>query len=73
MTDQLPHISGEAVYRYPFAGDEPCPPATKCLILTRYGICVIGTWGDDALAWAPLPRRNHDKEVSTHADTHTNQ
>ena len=62
MTTQIPYVSGDATWRYPSAGDGPAPAATKCLILTRYGICVIGTWGDDAIAWAPLPKRNHDKE-----------
>lgn len=73
MTDAYPHISGDAIYRYPEAGDLPCPPATKCLILTRYGICVIGVWGPDALAWAPLPSRNREKEERIHAVTRTHQ
>lgn len=67
MTEQLKHIAGEATWRYPEAGDEACPRATKCLILTRLGICVIGTWGDDAQAWAPLPSRNKEKEAFIHA------
>lgn len=58
----IKYVAGEATYRYPAAGDEPCPPATKCLILTNGGICVIGVWGDDAIAWAPLPKRNTMKE-----------
>lgn len=62
MTTSIPYIAGEAVYRYPAAGDEPAVPGAKCLILTAGGVCVIGTWGNDALAWAPLPKRNHDKE-----------
>lgn len=67
MTTQIPHIAGNAEYRYPAAGDEPCPRGTKCLILTRYGICTIGVWGDDAIAWAPLPKRNLEKERQNHA------
>ena len=64
---ELPYIAGDAVYRYPAAGDEPAAPGTKSLILTQGGVCVIGMWGDDAIAWAPMPRRNHDKERAIHA------
>lgn len=67
MTSVIPHVSGDATWRYPAAGDASCPAATKCLILTRHGICVIGVWGDDAIAWAPLPRRNKEKEALLHA------
>jgi hypothetical protein len=62
MTASIPYVAGDATYRYPAAGDEPAPPGAKCLILTEGGVCVIGTWGDDAIAWAPLPRRNSTKE-----------
>lgn len=56
------YIAGDAVYRYPEAGDEPAMPGAKVLILTQGGVCVIGTWGEDAIAWAPLPKRNSTKE-----------
>lgn len=69
----IDHIAGEAYYRYPEAGDEPCPPATKCLILTRLGVCVIGVWGNDALAWAPLPKRHKHKEGLIHDQTRTDR
>lgn len=59
---EMPYIAGDAVYRYPAAGDEPAMPGTKSLILTQGGVCVIGVWGDDAIAWAPMPKRNHTKE-----------
>lgn len=62
MNEALPYIAGDAVYRYPAAGDEPARPGVKSLILTQGGVCVIGVWGDDAVAWAPLPKRNHEKE-----------
>lgn len=58
----LPYIAGNAEYRYPAAGDEPAQLGAKCLILTKGGVCVIGMWGDDAVAWAPLPKRNREKE-----------
>lgn len=66
---ELPYIAGDAVYRYPAAGDEPATPGTKSLILTQGGVCVIGMWGDDAIAWAPMPRRNHDKERAIRANS----
>lgn len=51
-------------YRYPGAGDPLPPGGAKTLLLTDTGICVSGCWRDDGhfLAWAPMPRRNHDKE-----------
>ena len=66
------YVAGDATYRYPAAGDSPCPPNTKCLILTTGGICVIGMWGDDAVAWAPLPKRNPEKENQTNDYTIAN-
>ncbi len=59
---ETPYIAGDAVYRYPGAGDEPAMLGAKVLILTQGGVCVIGTWGEDAVAWAPLPKRNPTKE-----------
>ncbi len=36
---------------------EHAPPAAKkLLLLTAGGIATIGQWGDDCVAWAPLPR-----------------
>lgn len=71
MSAPIPYIAGDAVYRYPAAGDEPAAPGAKVLILTRGGVCVIGSWGDGDLAWAPLPKRNHTKEEQTHALQHS--
>jgi hypothetical protein len=28
----------------------------RMLLLNPSGVCVIGTWADWALAWAPLPK-----------------
>lgn len=36
--------------------EEPPPQAKKLLLLTRGGVAVLGTWGDDCVAWAPLPK-----------------
>jgi hypothetical protein len=42
-----------------------CPPLHKCLLLTESKVAVIGmiTAGTDGyIAWAPLPKRDKDKE-----------
>lgn len=53
-------------YRYPGAGDPRPPGGAKVLLLTVGGVCVTGSWSDDGrfLAWAPLPKRNKEKEKS---------
>lgn len=52
-------------YLYPGAGDEPPPGGAKVLLLTKGGVCVEGQWTNDGrfLGWAPLPRRNKEKEA----------
>lgn len=53
-------------YRYPAAGDELPPGGAKVLLLTRGHVCTTGTWGDPFfIGWAPLPRRNKEKEAKT--------
>lgn len=49
------HTSGEAVWRLPDV--EPPPGGSKILLLTMGGVCVMGTWMNNAgfVAWAPLP------------------
>lgn len=61
----IDHIDGEAVYRYPDAGDPRPPGGAKVLLLTVGHVLVTGPWSDDGryLAWAPLPKRNKDKEA----------
>lgn len=63
----IPYVAGDAYYRYPAAGDEPAPPGAKLLILTQGGVCVIGSWGEGDVAWAPLPKRNSTKEEQIRA------
>ena len=43
-------------FRHP--DDDPPPLGTKLLILTRGGVCVVGTWStqEGAVAWSPMPR-----------------
>ncbi len=66
--NELPYIAGDPDYRYPAAGDEPAPAGTKCLVLTCGGICTVGHWVEGSLAWAPLPKRNREKEDRINAD-----
>lgn len=48
------YLAGNTVWRTP---EEQAPPlGVKMLLLTGGGVCVIGTWGDWAIAWAPLPK-----------------
>ena len=58
------YIAGDAVYRYPGAGDDLPPAGAKVLILTEGGMCIIGQWRSDSdfVAWAPMPRRNPEKK-----------
>jgi len=48
------YIAGESNWRTP--DDETPPRGVKMLLLNAGGVCVIGTWTDWALAWAPLPK-----------------
>ena len=47
------YVAGQSTWRLP--AEEPPPLGVKMLLLNRGGVCVIGTWGAWALAWAPLP------------------
>lgn len=52
----MKYIAGEASWRRP---DEfPPPSGTKMLLLTDYGIAMVGTWGSGLglSMWAPLPK-----------------
>jgi len=48
------YLAGNAVWRT--TSDEAPPMGVKMLLLNSGGVCVIGTWGDWAIAWAPLPK-----------------
>ena len=48
------YIAGEATWRSP--KEHPPPMGVRMLLLNPSGVCVIGTWADWALAWAPLPK-----------------
>ena len=50
--------TGEVFWRY----TQPPPKGTKLLLLTVGGVAVISNWegefGEQFIAWSPLPKRN---------------
>mgnify|MGYP001010898610 CR=1 FL=1 len=68
MADQMPETSksyvvGDLEFQYPGAGDKIPPGGAKVHLLTVGGICIDGHWPTPGcIAWAPLPKRNKDKE-----------
>ncbi len=63
----IPALSGLAGWQYDMS---LCPRERKCLLLTSFGVAVIGCIMDDTrhlqikhyIAWSPLPDRDKDKE-----------
>lgn len=48
------YFAGQASWRDP---DQDIPPlGVKLLLLNPGGVCIVGTWADWAVAWAPLPK-----------------
>jgi hypothetical protein len=48
------YLAGQASWRDP---DQDIPPlGVKLLLLNPGGVCIVGTWANWALAWAPLPK-----------------
>jgi hypothetical protein len=61
------YLAGEASWRT--AQEQEPPLGVKLLLLNPGGTCVIGTWGDWALAWAPLPKvPDHIKKLLLKGD-----
>lgn len=60
------YVAGGAPYLYPSAGDPLPPGGAKVLLLTVGGVCVTGCWSSDGayLGWAPLPKRDKEKEMT---------
>lgn len=58
------YATGERVFSfYPSVGDPRPPLATKVLLLTKGGVCIVGHWSDsDCVAWDYLLRRDKEKE-----------
>ncbi len=48
------YLSGNAFWRTP--EEDPPPIGVKMLLLNPGGVCIVGTWADWAVAWAPLPK-----------------
>jgi hypothetical protein len=59
------HVAGNGEFLYPHTGDPKPPGGAKVLLLTRGGVCITGPWQDDPfyLGWAPMPKRNKEKEA----------
>ncbi|MBS0454036.1 MAG: hypothetical protein JSS14_22260 [Proteobacteria bacterium] len=65
MNSRPEYVAGGEEFLYPGAGDEKPPGGAKVLLLTRGGVCIVGTWSDGGFftGWRPLPKRNKDKEA----------
>jgi hypothetical protein len=60
------YLAGGDAFLYPGAGDPVPPGGAKVLLLTEGGVCTIGHWNNDGfffLGWAPLPKRDKQKEA----------
>lgn len=51
------YVAGQAVWRT--VDEDPPPLGVKMLLLNPSGVCVIGTWSEWAIAWAPLPKMSN--------------
>lgn len=52
------YVAGQASWRTP---QEEIPPlGVKMLLLNPGGVCVVGTWAEWAVAWAPLPKMTQE-------------
>lgn len=63
-TPVVDYVAGGSTFLYPATGDPAPPGGAKVLLLTLGGICIIGQWGTayDCIGWAPLPKRDKEKE-----------
>jgi hypothetical protein len=48
------YLAGRAEWRDPQI--QTPPGGAKVLLLSSAGVCVVGTWAEWAMAWAPLPK-----------------
>lgn len=48
------YLAGQATWRTP--GEQAPPLGVKMLLLNPGGVCIVGTWAEWAVAWAPLPQ-----------------
>lgn len=52
------YLAGQASWRTP--GEQTPPLGVKMLLLNPGGVCIVGTWADWAVAWAPLPKMTQE-------------
>jgi hypothetical protein len=52
------YLAGETIWRTP--GDQVPPLGVKMLLLNPGGVCIVGTWAEWAVAWAPLPKMTQE-------------
>lgn len=54
------YVAGRLGYLYPALGESKPPGGAKVLILNQGGVCISGTWSDNAgfIAWSPMPLRS---------------
>ena len=54
MTDKRPILV--TTNRWLDPAEFPPPRSSKVLLLTVYGVAILGPWGAGCVAWAPLPQ-----------------
>lgn len=67
MSNQSYVAGADGEYRYPLLGDPLPPGGADVHLLTAGGICLRGKWPSKDpyrfyIGWAPLPKRNHERE-----------
>lgn len=58
------YLAAGATFFYPELGEQRAPGGADVMLLTTGGVAVRGCWSDDGryLGWAPLPKRDRQKE-----------
>jgi hypothetical protein len=70
----MSYQAGGQEFLYPSAGDPYPLEDHKVILLTKGGVCVVGTWNNYwYLGWLPLPKRNKQKEAQIEIKPSSNQ
>lgn len=70
----MSYQAGGQEFYYPSAGDPYPLDDHKVILLTKGGVCVVGTWNNYwYLGWLPLPKRNKQKEAQIEIKSSSNQ